>query len=98
MRIYQLSVLIRTRHIGLLEIHGDQFRLKPIPLQTVRPFIIDEVVLAEEEVEPKEESVIEFLSRKVEDMIAKAEAEYPSKNPKSKVKPLIRLKVTLLQI
>lgn len=28
-----------------MEIHGKEYRLTPIPLRTVRPFIIDELVL-----------------------------------------------------
>jgi len=61
------------RHIGLLEICGDNFRLKPIKLQTVRPFVMDEIVLsAEEGADPNdgEQAIIETLGKKVEEMIA----------------------------
>lgn len=36
----------KPKHVGLLQIAGTQFRLKAIPLRTVRPFVIDEIVLS----------------------------------------------------
>lgn len=35
------------KHIGLLLVHGTKFKLEPIKLKTVRPFIFDSVNLAE---------------------------------------------------
>lgn len=35
------------RHVALLEIQGKDFQLTPIPLRTIRPFVIGEVVLSE---------------------------------------------------
>jgi len=35
------------RHVALLEIQNKDFRMIPIPLRTVRPFVIEEVVLSE---------------------------------------------------
>lgn len=40
------------RHVALLQINGNDYQLDPIPLRTVRPFVMDEVYLqdaAEEE-------------------------------------------------
>lgn len=34
------------RHVGLLSIQGSQFQLEELPLKTVRPFELDEVVLS----------------------------------------------------
>ena len=36
------------RHVGILEIKGSHFQLEPVRLKTVRPFIMDEVVLKDE--------------------------------------------------
>ena len=36
-----------TRHVALLKIQGKEFELTPIPLRSVRPFVIDDVVLSE---------------------------------------------------
>lgn len=36
-----------TRHVALLQIQGKEFQLTPLPLRTVRPFVIDQVVLNE---------------------------------------------------
>jgi len=35
------------RHAALLEIQNKEFRLTPIPLRSVRPFVIEEVILSE---------------------------------------------------
>lgn len=35
------------RHVALLQIQGKEFHMDPIPLRTVRPFVIDEVFLIE---------------------------------------------------
>ncbi|CDO78264.1 hypothetical protein BN946_scf184491.g9 [Trametes cinnabarina] len=35
------------KHVALLKIQGKEFELTPIPLRSVRPFVIDEVVLSE---------------------------------------------------
>ena len=36
-----------VRHVALLQIQGKEFQLTPLPLRTVRPFVIEEVVLNE---------------------------------------------------
>lgn len=35
------------RHVGLIHVHGKEYSLKPLPLRTVRPFVLEEVVLSE---------------------------------------------------
>ena len=35
------------RHAALLEIQNKDFRMTPLPLRTVRPFVIEEVILSE---------------------------------------------------
>ena len=35
------------RHVALVQIQGKEFKLTPLPLRTVRPFVIEEVVLNE---------------------------------------------------
>lgn len=35
------------RHVALLQIHHKEFELKPLPLRTVRPFMLGDVVLVE---------------------------------------------------
>ena len=83
----------KKKHIGLLEIYEDQFRLQAIELKTVRPFVMEEVVLKEADLDPGEpQHVIEYLAEKVEELIAKADKHSPHA-PRTPTKPLIRLKV-----
>ena len=35
------------RHVALVEIQGKEFQLKPLPLRTVRPFVLEDVTLSE---------------------------------------------------
>lgn len=43
----QVAALVYFRHVALVEIQGKEFQLKPIPLRTVRPFVLEDVVLSE---------------------------------------------------
>ena len=35
------------RHVALVQIQGKDFQLTPIPLRTVRPFVIEQIVLTD---------------------------------------------------
>lgn len=35
------------RHVALLQIQGKEFKMTPLPLRTVRPFVIEDLSLAE---------------------------------------------------
>jgi double-strand break repair protein MRE11 len=41
--------MVMSRHVALLQIQGKEFEMTPIPLRTVRPFVLEEVTLNEEE-------------------------------------------------
>ena len=41
------------RHCGILSIQGNQFQITEVPLKTVRPFVIEEVVLTEAAEDPR---------------------------------------------
>ena len=41
------TVLTCFRHVALLQIQGKEFKMTPLPLRTVRPFVIEEFSLAE---------------------------------------------------
>lgn len=36
-----------SRHVALLKIQGKEFSLTPIPLRTVRPFVLGDVILTD---------------------------------------------------
>lgn len=86
------------KHIGLLLIHGDQFRIEPIKLKSVRPFIFDTVHLAEveDELQFNEGNTIEkvqdFVADKVKDMMLLAK-DKETDHPNQPKEPLIRLRV-----
>lgn len=90
-----LTILNNTsRHIAILEIKNHEFRIIPIPLKTVRPFILDEVVLSSvPDLVDTQDSITEYLAEKVEEMIAEAEIDLKCNDNSLLPKPLIRLKV-----
>ncbi|KIY62380.1 DNA repair exonuclease, partial [Cylindrobasidium torrendii FP15055 ss-10] len=69
------------KHVALLKIQGKDFQMNPIPLRTVRPFVIDEVVLSEVAEEQGFElsdqiAINSFLKKKVEALIEEANTQW----------------------
>ncbi|GBP07522.1 Double-strand break repair protein MRE11 [Eumeta japonica] len=84
------------KHCALLQIHKNIFKLTPIPLQTVRPFIFRTIVLSEEDMGRstvnESEKVQEFLKKKVFEAIEEAHC-LRSGDQRQPTLPLIRLSV-----
>lgn len=86
------------KHCGLLLISQKNFKMIPIKLETVRPFIFETIDLEDyqEELDDAEgdlhEKVYQFCVRKIQQMIEKSK-EKLSGNPKQPTIPLIRLRV-----
>ncbi|OAV94569.1 hypothetical protein PTTG_03792 [Puccinia triticina 1-1 BBBD Race 1] len=91
------------KHVGILEIQDKDFSLLPIPLKTVRPFIFEDIALAEHEEEKKlkldeKPKVVRYLKSLVEELIERAEVEWHKEHdndpdPPPMMLPLIRLRV-----
>ncbi|TFK32099.1 DNA repair and meiosis protein Mre11 [Crucibulum laeve] len=95
------------KHVALLEVQGKEFQMTPLPLRTVRPFVIEEVVLNEvadeEGLDINDQMEIQkYLKMKVNELIGKANAEWKERNARAaqdgepelpEMLPLIRLKV-----
>ncbi|XP_053564585.1 double-strand break repair protein MRE11 [Bombina bombina] len=86
------------KHVGLLRIKGKKMNMQKIPLQTVRQFFIEDIVLADypdifNPDNPKVTQDIEnFCIEKIEAMLETAERERLG-NSRQPEKPLIRLRV-----
>ena len=52
----------RLKHVGVLRVHRRDFRIDKVALQTVRPFVLESIVLAETAMKPDDPDV----ARKVE--------------------------------
>lgn len=54
------------RHVGILYIKGTDFRIDPVPLKTVRPFVMDTVSLSKTDIDPLEhDKISNYLIEKV---------------------------------
>ncbi|XP_016994383.2 double-strand break repair protein MRE11 [Drosophila takahashii] len=88
----------KKKHVGLLEIYKSKFKLKPLPLQTVRPFVFESVVLPDraEELGLDEgdaaNKVFKFAKDRVEAMLEQAKAQHTG-HPRQPTLPLIRLRL-----
>ena len=60
------------RHVALVEIQGDKFRLLQIPLYTVRPFVIEDLTLSDE-LQAQDPNILqaveEVLTQKINDVL-----------------------------
>ncbi|KAI5805062.1 meiotic recombination protein Mre11 [Geopyxis carbonaria] len=93
------------KHVAILSITGREYEVEPIRLKTVRPFIMKEIVLADEKemknVWKKNANrtiVTKFLCETVEQLIEEAtqswlDAQDDDVDPKDAPLPLIRLRV-----
>lgn len=95
------------KHVALMEIHGKEYRLTPIPLRTVRPFVMDnlplEDVAAQEGVDINDRAATtKIMKSAVEALIERANEIWDKRNEQARelgepelphMLPLIRLKV-----
>nr|XP_053643704.1 double-strand break repair protein MRE11-like [Cherax quadricarinatus] len=87
-----------TKNVALLEVnHQQQFKVTALPLQTVRPFVFDDVCLADHAMDlrpinDKINPVEDLIESHIHKMIIKAK-QLCTGHPKQPTKPLIRLRV-----
>ncbi|KAJ7481458.1 Metallo-dependent phosphatase-like protein [Mycena latifolia] len=95
------------KHVALLQIQGKEFEMTPIPLRTVRPFVIESVVLSEIAEEEglnlsDQMEITKFLKARVNKLIDQANEQWDERNARAvedgeeelpSMLPLIRLKV-----
>lgn len=82
----------KKKHVFMLEMKGGKWRTVKIPLETVRPFLFDSVVLANQKTVNRgnPDTVMDFLTTKVEQMVERANLDRTDRSPDL---PLIRLRV-----
>lgn len=81
----------------LMEVCGQQYRVEAIPLKTIRPFVVEDINLADAgffkddtNMDNIRHDVEKFLNKKMERLIRRVEVERMPTQPKE---PLIRLRV-----
>lgn len=87
------------KKVAILKIHRKEFKIQPITLKTVRPFIFSDLNLhdIENEIDIKgpdaHQNVQEYIKSKIEYLIVDSKSQL-SGHPKQPTLPLIRLRVT----
>lgn len=93
------------RKVGIIHVHGRDFRVEPLTLKTVRPFVEDSLdldeLLQDEGISIEEKpQVVKLLKGKVQELIDFANRQWEKKYAESslvdrpdKMLPLIRLRV-----
>ncbi|EGO01009.1 hypothetical protein SERLA73DRAFT_167194 [Serpula lacrymans var. lacrymans S7.3] len=95
------------KHVALLQIQGKEFQLTPIPLRTVRPFVLEDIHLGEVSDEEgldlgDQMAISKFLKSRVNALIDRANALWDERNARAvedgeeelpRMLPLVRLKV-----
>ncbi|KAL8871091.1 MAG: hypothetical protein Q9174_003010 [Haloplaca sp. 1 TL-2023] len=93
------------KQVAIVSVTGRDFKMEPIPLKTIRPFVMKEIVLSEEKEvkhlarkENHRAELTRFLEAVVEELIEEAKAKWRSAQEDEDVdeeppKPLIRLRV-----
>lgn len=92
------------KHVGVLSIRDREFKMRKIPLKSVRPFVMKELSLSDfDELDPKRKNkadVIALLMEKVEEAIAEAKTQWTELQEDAETEtetepplPLIRLRV-----
>ncbi|QBM89641.1 double-strand break repair protein MRE11 [Metschnikowia aff. pulcherrima] len=84
------------KHVFLLDIKGKAYTITPVPLHTVRPFIMRDVCLRDEgfvEGPASKADILAFLQQQVEELILEAAKQLDSQDLGDPLLPLIRLRV-----
>ncbi|EST08580.1 Phosphoesterase domain protein [Kalmanozyma brasiliensis GHG001] len=84
--------------VAIVHVEKTDFLIEPIPLQTVRPFVMDDMVLSEELEEAglssERSDIIKLLRKRVEGLIVRAKQEFKKRYPDREMPlPLVRLRV-----
>ncbi|CCF75462.2 double-strand break repair protein MRE11 [Babesia microti strain RI] len=81
-RILQLGSSVRTsliqsetlpKHVALLEVKLDSYKIYPIRLETVRPMIYRDIALKDYDVLPQEKSIWDFLTIMIQNLLSERE-------------------------
>nr|WJN24885.1 double-stranded break repair protein [Moesziomyces parantarcticus] len=84
--------------VAIIHVEKTDFLIEPIPLQTVRPFVMDDMVLSEELEEAglssERSDIIKLLRKRVAGLIERAKREFKERHPEREMPlPLVRLRV-----
>ena len=83
------------KKVVIMEIMGDQYRTVPIPLRTVRPFVISDVKLSDDldPLDANPQQIEDYLTEKINEIITSIKRDPKYANADRPELPLVRLRV-----
>ncbi|KAJ1018026.1 hypothetical protein NDA16_004895 [Ustilago loliicola] len=84
--------------VAIIHVEKTDFLIEPIPLETVRPFVMDDMILSEEledaGLSSERSDIIKLLRKRVDGLIVRAKQEFKERYPGREMPlPLVRLRV-----
>ncbi|KYM84030.1 Double-strand break repair protein MRE11 [Atta colombica] len=88
----------KPKHVGLLKINKSNFKIKPLKLQSVRPFIFDNLILHDHDIKMRNcvslaNAISQYVDQYIENNIMPKVAEQLTGYPGQPLQPLIRLRI-----
>ncbi|KYN11165.1 Double-strand break repair protein MRE11A [Trachymyrmex cornetzi] len=88
----------KPKHVGLLKINKSNFKIKPLKLQSVRPFIFDNLILHDHDIKMRNcvslaNAISQYVDQYIENNIMSKVAEQLTGYPGQPLQPLIRLRI-----
>ncbi|SPC66381.1 related to MRE11 - DNA repair and meiotic recombination protein [Ustilago sp. UG-2017b] len=84
--------------VAIIHVEKTDFLIEPIPLQTVRPFVMDDMILSEElqdaGLSSERSDILKLVRKRVDGLIVRAKQEFKERYPGREMPlPLVRLRV-----
>lgn len=88
----------KPKHVGILTVNKQRFKVKALKLKTVRPFVFDNLILQDHEIQRNytqslSESVYDFVDNYIENELVPKASALMYGHPKQPVHPLLRLRI-----
>lgn len=88
----------KPKHIGILSVNGLKYKMEKIKLQTVRPFVFDNLILRNQDIQKNyiqtlSQAVCNYVDDYIENVLIPKAAEQLTDHPKQPIQPLLRLRI-----
>lgn len=88
----------KPKHVGLLKINKNNFKMKPLRLKSVRPYIFDNMILSDHDIKAQDcislaDSISQYVDQYIENELMPKVVKQLTGYPNQPNQPLIRLRI-----